>query len=643
MKKTEWALNPKSRKAIIAIGCFFIAIFCSKAFVINPTLYIGKSAVPASTVDYLWSVFALALWALFYYAYGVLRLKPRVGEIAFGLLFGVLNFFGTSLFAYDSWAFIGVSLSWPEAAFKCLGQAFTMVAGLTLVSNWLRKTAEQNRQPCALTAPLRRFPRLRKAYREHTALVSAAFFLLCWLPYLVAFYPGTVIYDMCVIVRQFFGLEPLTTWHCPFTTLFFGSCVWLGRALGSDNFGTLIYMVLQSMLMAYALGVCMRYLRRLGVRRGWQAGALLFYGVVPIWGCYAMMIGKDTFYTATLMLFFLQTLTLAREGAHARVAARDWVAYGITAMLTCLWRNNGLYVVLPSAIGVIVFLSLGQNRLKVLASLGAGLAAAVVFLQIITPALGFVDNTGSAIYSICFQQTARTVRDHGQELTAEEKASINQVLDLEKIGKVYEPWISDPVKDTFRQFGQGEATEQAALKQYRATWLSMLRKYPVTYLQAFMANNCSYYAFTPKFDGITYNQQAGQRFVFINYWEPNEGELHTEQPDALTPLRNAMTGFANRWWTLPMLSCLYVFPFYTWLLIAVGLSLAHQRRWRALTVLLPALFSFAVCILSPVDSYLRYFLPIIAMTPPILAFVTHPLPAKPNQDAMAVAGQANVE
>ena len=420
MRKTEWTQRSIPRKVLFAAGCFLIAIFCSKAFVINPYLYIGKSAIPASTVDYLWSVYALALWALFYYTFGVLRLKPKAGETVFGLLFGVLNFFGTSLFAYDSWAFIGVTLSWAEVAFKCLGQAFTMVTGLTLVSALLAKSAEKHQTLKAKSFTMQRFPRLRNAYREHPVFMSATFLFICWVPYMVAFYPGTVIYDMCVIVRQFFGLEQLTTWHCPFTTLFFGSCIGLGRLLGSDNYGTLIYMILQSLLMAYALGACVGYLRRLGANRGWQLAALAFYGITPIWGCYAMMIGKDTFYTATLMLFMLQTLTLAREGAQARLRIRDLVGYGTTAMLTCLWRNNGLYVVLPSILCIAAFLALGKNRWKVAASLGAGLAAAVIFLQVITPALGFVDNTGSAIYSICFQQTARVVRDHRQELTAEE-------------------------------------------------------------------------------------------------------------------------------------------------------------------------------------------------------------------------------
>ena len=40
--------------------------------------------------------------------------------------------------------------------------------------------------------------------------------------------------------------------------------------------------------------------------------------------------------------------------------------------------------------------------------------------------------------------------------------------------------------------------------------------------------------------------------------------------------------------------------------------------------LLPALLSLGVCLLSPVDSYLRYFLPIVAMAIPLAALAAHP-------------------
>ena len=421
------------------------------------------------------------------------------------------------------------------------------------------------------------FGGLVRFYREHTTLSSALLFLLCWSPYLLAFYPGMVIWDMSEMVSQFFGLSTMTTWHSVFTAWVFSGLVWFGRLLGSDNIGVCLYMLLQTGLLAWAPGASISWLRRLGVRECWQMAVLAFFALVPIWGCYAQMIGKDTLFTATLLLFTLQTLTLAesRDGAPR---PRSLAAHGITALLCCLWRNNGLYVVLPTALCAVLFLVRGWQRLRVGAPLAAAVLAAFLFNQALVPAIGIADNTASGVYSVCFQQTARTVRDHGAELTQRERTEIDHILDLDSIGRIYEPWISDPVKHTFRQFGQGAEVEKEALARYREIWLSMLKKYPVSYLQAFMANNSGYYAFTPMYIGLTFNQQPGMRHQLFAFSLEGEGQLNPIQPEAFAPARRLITAVVDRMRTLPVLSWLYLCPVYTWLLVAAG---GAGGTWRA--------------------------------------------------------------
>ena len=94
------------------------------------------------------------------------------------------------------------------------------------------------------------------------------------------------------------------------------------------------------------------------------------------------------------------------------------------------------------------------------------------------PALGIPDETASGIYSVCFQQSARVLRDHGDTVTPEEYAEIDRVLDAEKLPELYETNISDPVKFTFRYSGQGAAVEKEALKRYAQTWKKMAAEYP---------------------------------------------------------------------------------------------------------------------------------------------------------------------
>ncbi|MDD3212479.1 MAG: DUF6020 family protein [Eubacteriales bacterium] len=617
--------EPKKPYRLMPILLSAVAgILCAKAFVINPQLFVGKASIPAESTDYVWTFVALALAGLFYVTYVRLRYRPGAGELGFGLLFGALNYFGTTLFAYDSWAFIGVFQSWVTVALKIAGQGATMAALLTLASHALLS------RPLPQTPP-RAFGRLRGFFARHTTLACVLLFVLCWSPYLIVFYPGTVISDLSWMFEQLQGITQMTTWHSVFTTWVFGACIALGRWIGGDNIGTLVYMLLQTFALAYACARVVTLVRRLGTQWKWQVAVLAFFTVLPIWGGYSMMIGKDTLYTATLLLLLINTVEWSRGLRVFRL--RQWLAYGLLALLACLWRNNGFYVVLLSLLAFIPLARRAAARVW-LAGIAAFVTAAVSLLNfVVVPALGIVDNTASGIYSVCFQQTARVVRDHADELTAEETAEIDRVLDIEAIGRVYQPWISDPVKLTYRQFGAGADVEKAALARYRKTWFSMMLKYPVTYLQAFMAGNRGYYAFTPKYTGITYSQQAGLRFVYTSFDIEGEGELHTVQPEAFAGLRLYAAKIMEGFRTIPIIQLLFTCAFYTWLLVGAALATARRRRWRELLLFVPALLSFAVCLVSPVDDYFRYFLPVVAMTIPLLACARHPGKMEVSGDA----------
>ncbi len=608
-------MSRKTTPASAAL-CLLGGVACAMAFGIDPEGAVGVSETPAAATNYLWTALALAFaWG---FDRALVRRGVRVGPgaAAFGLLFGVVNYFATTLFAYDTWSFLSGPLAWGKAGLCCIGQALPMAVALA----WLQ--AALCAPDAAPARPLARFRRLRRLYREHTILCCALFFALCWSPFLLAFWPGTVVWDMGEMIAQFFGQRPMDTWHPVFTTWVFGGCVWLGRLAGGDNSGAFLFTLLQTALLAYALGACVRLLRRLGLGRGWQLAAIALFGLTPIFGAYAQTIGKDTLYAALLLLFTLETLTLLRC-PEERPAARRLIGYGAVALLTCLTRSNGVYVVLPTAMLTVIF---GRHRLRVGAALAGALAVSFAFTGLLLPALGVKDETASGLYSVCFQQSARLVRDHRAELTQDEYAAIDQVLAADQLAEKYEPVISDPVKFTFRQYGTGAENEKAALAEYRAAWLQMGLKYPVTYLEAFIAGNSGYYSFIPKIDSArTYNYQGGLRFVFETYELGDDPRfLHTAQLPALAPLRSALAAYARGWRHIPALMLLLCCPVYVWALVGAGLALARQKRWRLLISYVPALLSLGVCLLSPVNDYFRYFLPIAAMAPALIGLAKQP-------------------
>ena len=618
--------GPRGREArpwALALLCAALGMACAMAFVLSPEGYVGLSQPPVPSTSLLWTGLGACFGWLFWQILGKGKGWLGAAPLVFGLAFGVFNFLGTTLFAYDTWAFLGNPLGLALAVLKALGQGLPMAAAIALVDGALRGglltlgVGETSFQGQKEAAP-RRLPRLRAFARRHPTAACALLLLLAWSPYLLVFFPGTLSWDMGEMLHQFFGLREMDTWHPVFTTWLLGACFWLGRLLGGDNVGTFLFTLLQSVTLALALGYAVTCMARLWARRWVLLAALAFFALAPIWGGYAQFVCKDTLYAAMVLLLTLQTIRALGHGEP--MGTGDLVLYGTSALFCSLLRNNGLYVALPTAAVAVLVAPKGRQRLRLGAVLAAAIGLAVAFSGVLLPALGVRDEQASGLYSVCFQQSARVLRDHGEEVTPEEYAAIDAVLDAARLPELYEPWISDPVKYTFRQYGQGAAAERAALGEYQKAWLAMLRKYPLTYAEAFIGGNSAYYAFLPKLEGATYNNQAGNRFVFEMHPQiATNLDVHTTY---VMPrkLRELAALFARGLRHVPGLSLLYCCAFYTWLLVAAGVSLGRQRRWRDLSAFVPALLSLATCLLSPVNDYFRYYLPMVAVTPVLLVF-----------------------
>lgn len=637
------------RRALSGFMCFALGVASALSFVVGQEGYAGMSQLPASSASYLWGALALCFALLYHRVYVAKGLRPGALACALGLLFGVLNAFAGVLFAYDSWAMSLGALA--KTCLKALGQALPMIAAIAWADARLRggalRRADAAHQTCGtLAAALdgwqpKRLGRVWGAYRRHPVLSVMLLLAACWSPYLLIYYPGTVCWDLGEMAAQFFGVYAVDTWHPVFTTWLFGGCIWLGRLVGSDNLGALLFTLIQTVALAYALSRAVELLRRMRLNRLTRLVALLFFVATPIWGSYAQFISKDTLYTATLLLFTLEVVEalMARERGDmpTRRCLLGLFAWGL---LSALLRSNGLYVVLPTAVLLIALGARGKARLLLTGALSGAVALALLFSAVLLPALGVRDETASGIYSVCFQQSARVLRDHADTVTPEEYTEIDAVLDAKALPTLYEPWISDPVKFTFRQYGTGAENEKAALGRYRSAWLTMLRRYPLTYAEAFFAGNISYYTFMPKLEGETYNDQAGNRFVYETYeLGDSRGDdprfVDTTQPAKLEGLRLLLAKLSRGWRHIPLLHLLLCCAAYVWALVACAASVVRQRRYRRLIAYAPALLTLGVCMLSPVNDYFRYILPLVAMTPALIGL------AGAGEDSGAKEDQAN--
>ncbi|MBR1777340.1 MAG: hypothetical protein IJ752_01990 [Alphaproteobacteria bacterium] len=224
--------------------------------------------------------------------------------------------------------------------------------------------------------------------------------------------------------------------------------------------------------------------------------------------------------------------------------------------------------------------------------------------QYIFPLYGYDKVSKKEALSIPFQQTARYLKKYPEDLSAEERKIIEEVLDISKMTKKYSPFNADFTKSAYKI--KNDPNENKKLAAYLKTTVKMFFRHPLTALQATMANSFGYYAFTPYF--------------IIEQKEPFDRQLYTAYPKSTQPLRDFLETFYQDKTVSSLLYTGLRPPVYTWLLVLLGLSFISIKRSKHLLLLVPSAMSVLICIASPINGLLRYMLPVIMSMPIVFSF-----------------------
>ena len=84
-------------------GCLLAGVLSMAAFTLSPVGYVGISDPPLLAFSPVWVLYALLLSGLYWLATRPDNARVTAGMAGLGLLFGTVNYFATTLFAYDTW------------------------------------------------------------------------------------------------------------------------------------------------------------------------------------------------------------------------------------------------------------------------------------------------------------------------------------------------------------------------------------------------------------------------------------------------------------------------------------------------------------------------------------------------------------
>ncbi len=472
---------------------------------------------------------------------------------------------------------------------------------------------------------------------RHRLAVPLAAIALCWLPYWLAFFPGSLPWDGVRSMNQFTTAAALENHHPVMMNALYAALMTLGRSVWSDNFGLFLIVAFQYAVCVVAFALVVRKLVAWRVPRWIVWATLLFFCLCPMWGAFAQAAFKDTLFNGLFCLFVLSLVDVAGpvRGENGASRARAWVLFGLASLVLCFARNNGFYIAAASAVAVAVLAAVRGRRAGGTAAAGSrvgesptGSAArrparaavcalavlcvvAVAWLgatRVVWPALGIDVREDKEMLSVPLQQTARYMVECPDEVSAEQYAAIDAVLPADQLATLYNPDLSDPVKEAMRPAKGNMTPEQRAA--YFTAWAQMGAAHPGVYVRATVANT---YAYFYPFAIIGQDIDRPVFPLYIQGLPINQTfDVHCVSPESVrTAVGDALVGLLS----VPLVRVMFSPATYVLAFLSLGAYASARRRWRALAVAVPFAVLLATVLLGPLNGHLRYIMPLAAALP----------------------------
>jgi len=456
--------------------------------------------------------------------------------------------------------------------------------------------------------------RLMAFVGRHSFLSFFAAIIVCALPTWIVCYPGYMNSDAYCQVAYYFGIYEFVSHHPPVHTLFISLPIKLGMLLGSSNLGLYLLVCVQMLIFAAVFAYMLHTMVRLSSPR-WLV--VISFLTVVLSSCYipvAAWADKDNLYSYGVLLFTIEVLQIFRMKDEYWKKPGHVALLALSILMVMLMRNNGkylLYVLVPVLLVIFAYNGLKNGQLK-----KAAIRSMALLLPIVASVL--IQNAVIAYYDVApgsrrealslpFQQTARLIYERGDSITEEERAIIDKVISYEDISTKYNPMISDPVKEHFR-----DDCSTSDLLAYAKVWLKQGIKAPHVYLKATLNQN--YPLFSPWGKLAVYEGLTTESRLHYHISEP----LGLHEVNVADSLEDVIDAAHEILVLLPvpgLTSNLAVCCIFLLLLCQQAL---RRRYYIFLLCSLPALLTIGTVILAPVMD-VRYAFAVIYSIPVLTA------------------------
>lgn len=525
------------------------------------------------------------------------RVHSAGALVLFSLIFGLIGMFSLHIQAVDPQKTAAGQVIWgttEEVVFSSFTpfdvvwfSLFALVSAVVIVflANVVRAfDSDGKRRPFHVTARM--------------GVLFAVVMLSCWLPYMLAWFPGGLYSDTLSVMAQALGTSPISNQHTLLYVFEWKVCL---KLAGYNQFiGCALMMGFQALVMASVCSYTVFWLNRRGLGRAGCVLAVAFFALFPLFPYYVVSLWKDTTFSAFALWFCLSYADAVL--ARGRMAPLQVAALCASSLLVAFSRNNGKYIVLAAALLLLIVCRhrIGEVLIRLFAPLSAVLLIIVVIQGPIYARLGVDTSSTVESLGVPIQQIARVIAYDG-DLSPTAEDVFYSIMPREVWKEAYRPLLVDSVKwnPSFKAFVISEN-----LGKFVRAYIETGLRNPSLYLEGFLMSSAGFW------DPLM-GANENVAYVQLDMWNGS--------PVPQVDIIESLTGFSLRSALQPHVyfSC----AFFALLMLVSLAVLAVNRCWTWCFALAPMLLLWGTLIIaSPIAYSLRYCYALVLAIPIFVAF-----------------------
>lgn len=557
------------------------------------------------------SIFSVFVWLLCIYAVNLSLYTIDLHDIRAWKIAGILSFLFTTAMLFGARLEAEGNVDFKDPKFwvslPVLSCLFTIL--VRKFWNFLGRM-EIRRQQLAGNIKV---PEVTGFILKNEDILIFIFLILCWLPVLLAVYPGFFVYDAQDEYLQV-ASRTFTTHHPLVHVLMLGGIICaVHKVTDSYNLGIAAYILVQMILVAGTFTYLISYLRKKKVSKLLRFISVIYFAFFPVIVMFTLCSAKDAIFSAALLLLMISMLEMGISGEGFFASKKRLAFFIISALTMMLFRKNGIYAFMVMVPILIFYYKKYFKKMCVI------LAITLLSYFLINGALTLIfhaqNEENQEILTVPIQQLARTYKFNKEVFEEEDIAALHEFLSEEALA-LYNPKLSDPVKYHFNN-----AAYMKNKSKFARLWLKIGMKKPLSYINAWLVNSYGFWypdTVIDVYSGNTAFTFTYQDSSYFGYEVELPGVRDSKIPWLDEAYRRLSLELDQE--RIPILSMLYSPGGLFWLFAFIFSYELYRKKYYVLIPYLLVMFIWMTVILGP--TYLPRYVLIFWFGLPLFAALT---------------------